>query len=57
VTGVAEDKVVLDGNHPLAGVALRYHLKICDIRSASEDELERGSVAPDALSVSTKSLH
>ncbi len=57
ITGVAEDKVVLDGNHPLAGVALRYYLKVCDIRSASEDELQRGSVAPEALSVTTQPLH
>ncbi|HBD35031.1 MAG TPA: peptidylprolyl isomerase, partial [Cupriavidus sp.] len=28
VTDVAEDKVVLDGNHPLAGMALRFWLKV-----------------------------
>lgn len=57
VTGISDDKVVLDGNHPLAGIALRYHLIISGVRPATEDELERGSVAPDALSVSPQSLH
>jgi len=57
VTGVSEDKVVLDGNHPLAGIALRYHLVISDVRHATDEEIERGSVAPDAVSVSQQSLH
>jgi FKBP-type peptidyl-prolyl cis-trans isomerase SlyD len=35
---------VLDGNHPLAGVALRLHLKVLDVREASTQELEAGSV-------------
>lgn len=57
VTGVSEDKVVLDGNHPLAGIALRYHLVVSDVRPATDDEIERGSVAPDAVSLSPQSLH
>ena len=28
VTDIADDKVVLDGNHPLAGMALRFTLKL-----------------------------
>ncbi len=31
VTDVAEDKVVLDGNHPLAGMALRFALTVKDV--------------------------
>ena len=32
VTDVAEDKVVLDGNHPLAGMALRFELRVTEVR-------------------------
>jgi FKBP-type peptidyl-prolyl cis-trans isomerase SlyD len=42
VTDLAEDKVVLDGNHPLAGVALNFWLQISDVREATEEELEEG---------------
>lgn len=40
VTDVAEDKVVLDGNHPLAGMALRFVLQVKEVRQATEDEIE-----------------
>jgi FKBP-type peptidyl-prolyl cis-trans isomerase SlyD len=40
VTDVAEDKVVLDGNHPLAGMALRFALNVQEVREATEDEKE-----------------
>ncbi|WP_322029786.1 peptidylprolyl isomerase [Paraburkholderia sp. J76] len=40
VTDVAEDKVVLDGNHPLAGMALRFALTVKEVRVATEDEIE-----------------
>jgi FKBP-type peptidyl-prolyl cis-trans isomerase SlyD len=40
VTEVAEDKVVLDGNHPLAGMALRFALTVKDVRPATEDEIQ-----------------
>ena len=42
VTDLAEDKVVLDGNHPLAGLALKFWLLIADVREATEEELEDG---------------
>ncbi|WP_020201479.1 peptidylprolyl isomerase, partial [Cupriavidus sp. WS] len=35
VTDVAEDKVVLDGNHPLAGMALRFWLQVSEVREAT----------------------
>ena len=37
--------MVLDGNHPLAGIALRLQLMVHDVREASELEVERRSVA------------
>jgi FKBP-type peptidyl-prolyl cis-trans isomerase SlyD len=44
VTEVYPTHVVLDGNHPLAGMALRLHLRVRDVRAASSDEVEAGSV-------------
>ena len=43
--------VVLDGNHPLAGIALQLAVKVCAVREASESELEARSVSESALSV------
>ena len=43
-TEVYPHHVVLDGNHPLAGIALRIELKVCAVRPASESEIEAGSV-------------
>lgn len=51
VTEVYDSHVVLDGNHPLAGIALRLSLKVHDIREATEDELERQSVAEPTFSL------
>lgn len=39
VTDIADDKVVLDGNHPLAGMALRFSLSVAAVRAATEDEV------------------
>jgi FKBP-type peptidyl-prolyl cis-trans isomerase SlyD len=44
VTEVADDKVVLDGNHPLAGMALRFELSVIDVRAATEEENAHGHV-------------
>jgi FKBP-type peptidyl-prolyl cis-trans isomerase SlyD len=44
VTDIAEDKVVLDGNHPLAGVALRFSLTVEAVRAASDVEVAHGHV-------------
>jgi FKBP-type peptidyl-prolyl cis-trans isomerase SlyD len=39
VTDLTDDTVVLDGNHPLAGMALRFDLEIEDVREATEEEI------------------
>ncbi len=39
VTDIADDKVVLDGNHPLAGMALRFELSVADVREATDEEI------------------
>ena len=51
VTEVYPQHVVLDGNHPLAGIALRLALVVRDVREATEDEVEAGSVGSSAVSV------
>ena len=45
VTDVADNQVVLDGNHPLAGMALRFWVQVEDIREATADEIENGHPA------------
>ena len=37
------DHVVLDGNHPLAGIALRLTIRVEAVREATEEEIGRGS--------------
>jgi FKBP-type peptidyl-prolyl cis-trans isomerase SlyD len=51
VTEVYPSHVVLDANHPLAGMALRLHLKVRAVRAATADEIEAGTVADDAGSL------
>ena len=46
VTDVADGKAVLDANHPLAGMALRFHLEITAVRPASREEIARGLSLP-----------
>jgi len=43
VTDLYPDHVVLDGNHPLSGIALRLALKVESVREATEEEIGRGS--------------
>jgi FKBP-type peptidyl-prolyl cis-trans isomerase SlyD len=40
VTDIAEEKVVVDGNHPLAGMALRFLCTVESIRAATAEEME-----------------
>ena len=42
VTDIAEGKVVVDGNHPLAGQALRLQCTVREVRAASPEEVEHG---------------
>ena len=46
VTDVAGGKVVLDGNHPLAGMALRFFLQVVSVRTAKAEEISRGVSLP-----------
>ena len=51
VTEVYPQHVVLDGNHPLAGIALRIELRVDAVREATAAEIEAGSVGEPAFSV------
>lgn len=42
ITELAEDSVVLDFNHPLAGETLIFDVKITDLRQATSEELAHG---------------
>jgi FKBP-type peptidyl-prolyl cis-trans isomerase SlyD len=44
VMEVQDEHVVVDGNHPLAGVDLNFDVKIIEVRDASEEEVEHGHV-------------
>jgi FKBP-type peptidyl-prolyl cis-trans isomerase SlyD len=51
VTEVYPSHVVLDANHPLAGIALRLNVRVIDVRKASDDEIEAGSVGDSGFAV------
>ena len=44
VSDIYPDHVVLDGNHPLAGIALRIQLKLHAVREATEAEIGEGTL-------------
>jgi FKBP-type peptidyl-prolyl cis-trans isomerase SlyD len=49
VTDIADGKVVVDGNHPLAGQQLRFECTVVEVRAATREELAHGHVhGPDA---------
>lgn len=44
VVKIKGDTVILDANHPHAGKALRFTLKVTDVRPASDEEIAHGHV-------------
>ncbi len=44
VIDVTDDEITVDGNHPLAGIDLKFDVEILEIRDATEDELAHGHV-------------
>jgi FKBP-type peptidyl-prolyl cis-trans isomerase SlyD len=44
VVKIKGDKVYLDGNHPMAGRVLRFHLSVLEVRQASAEEIAHGHV-------------
>ena len=43
ITEIYPEHVVLDGNHPLSGIALRLSLKVNHVRLATEQEQQAGT--------------
>ena len=44
VTNVAQDKVMFDSNHPLAGQTLNFSCIVTDVRAATKEEIAHGHV-------------
>lgn len=42
VTEVRDDTVVIDGNHPLAGMDLVFNVSVVEVREATEEEIDHG---------------
>jgi FKBP-type peptidyl-prolyl cis-trans isomerase SlyD len=51
VTEIYPDHVVLDGNHPLAGISIRLQVKVEGVREATEEEIGRGSAGAGFFTV------
>jgi FKBP-type peptidyl-prolyl cis-trans isomerase SlyD len=44
IAAVSDETVTLDGNHPLAGQALHFEVKVASIREATADEIAAGQI-------------
>ena len=51
VTEIYPEHVVLDGNHPLAGMALRLRLQVMSVREASAEEEAAATLGSAGISV------
>jgi len=51
VTEIYPSHVVLDGNHPLAGMSLRIAIQVRGVREATDEETEAKSVGSSPLQV------
>jgi FKBP-type peptidyl-prolyl cis-trans isomerase SlyD len=47
VTKIEDDKITVDGNHPLAGETLHFSVSIESVRKAETEELSHGHVHAD----------
>jgi len=44
VTGVTDDSVTVDANHPLAGQVLHFSVNVAAVRDATQEEIAHGHV-------------
>jgi FKBP-type peptidyl-prolyl cis-trans isomerase SlyD len=44
VIDIQDDAITVDGNHPLAGIDLKFDVEVLEVREATEDELKHGHV-------------
>ncbi|MDM0013015.1 peptidylprolyl isomerase [Variovorax sp. J22P168] len=53
VSEIYPEHLVLDGNHPLAGIAIRLDITVRSVREATEDEIGRGTAGTGFFKVPT----
>jgi FKBP-type peptidyl-prolyl cis-trans isomerase SlyD len=44
VVNIEDDDITIDGNHPLAGLALTFDVEVIDVRPATEEEAAHGHI-------------
>lgn len=44
VVSIDDDNITIDGNHPLAGIALNFDVDVIDVRLATEEEASHGHI-------------
>jgi FKBP-type peptidyl-prolyl cis-trans isomerase SlyD len=44
VVNIEGDDITIDGNHPLAGLALTFDVEVIDVRAASQEEMAHGHI-------------
>jgi len=44
VVNIEDDEITIDGNHPLAGLALTFDVEVIDVRAATEEEAAHGHI-------------
>ena len=49
VKDIKDDKVLVDGNHPLAGLSLKFALNVLRVRKATDQELAKQEVDPTLI--------
>lgn len=48
ITAIEAEEVIVDGNHPMAGMQLHFEVELVDVRDATEEEIQHGHVhGPD----------
>jgi len=55
VTDIYPDHVVLDANHPLAGISLELSLRVHEVREATEQEVGSGTLGTGFFKLQTSS--
>ncbi|RKF20220.1 peptidylprolyl isomerase [Alginatibacterium sediminis] len=44
ILAIEGEEVIIDGNHPLSGLDLKFNVEIIDVREATAEEIEHGHV-------------
>ncbi len=57
VSKIEGQQLTLDGNHPLAGQTVTFHVKVTDVREATDEELRTGHPADGLSSMQPPQTH